>query len=107
MGGSGSGGYSAPQKIKFDCENGQIITAVSSIDLNSLQKHKVDDILSISISQKNSIVLEDGNGEILGSVLHSNTSALLECIRNGNVYYAKIISIEGLACRVLIKRENI
>lgn len=106
MGGSGGGGYSVPRKIKFDCENGQITTNVSSIDLAVLQKHKVADILNIIISTSNSIVLEDGNGEILGAVLHASTSELINCIKNGNEYEAEIISIQLSTCRILIKRKT-
>ena len=47
MSGSGGGGYVPPQGAKFDCENGQIITTMSSANLVVLKKLGLGIILEI------------------------------------------------------------
>lgn len=104
MSGTGGGGYVPPQRTVFDCETSRITTNVSSIDIAVLNKHKAGDILNVEIGKNETLVLVDGDGEILGSILHSNTSDIFDCIKNGNEYEAEIINISSPACKVLIKR---
>ena len=104
MSGSGGGGYEPPQVAKFDCNSGSIHTAVSSVDLEVLNNQNNGDILQVELSEIETIILEDGNGEILGSVVHANTADLVECIKRGNNYEAVITSITALTCRVKIER---
>jgi len=105
MCGSGNGGYVPPQGSKFDCETSQITTTVSSIDLDVLRKLSVGNVLGLEISENKTLILLDGDGEILGCILHLNTIDLIECIENGNEYKAEIISISGPACKVLIQSK--
>ena len=104
MSGSGGGGYVPPQSVKFDCESGIINTAVSSVDLTVLETQRVGDTLSIELSEIETVILVNGNGETLGSIAHRSTIELIDCIKNGNEYQATITSINTPACNIRIER---
>jgi len=104
MSGSG-GGYIPPQRNEFDCETGIIITTVSSIDLVVLAKHTVGVILEVILGGNGEVLLEDGDGERLGAILHANTPDLIECITGGANYEAEILTISTPVCRVRITRK--
>lgn len=105
MSGSSGGGYVPPQRTKFDCETSIIRTNVSSIDLTVLAKHKQGNVLEVIIGQNDALLLEDGNGEILGAILHLNTPDIINCIKQGAEYEAEIIKINTPACQVEIRRK--
>lgn len=105
MSGSNGGGYIPPERTKFDCETSIIRTNVSSIDLAVLAKHKQGDILEIVIGKNEALLIEDGNGEILGSVLHLNAPDIINCIKKGASYEAEIIKINTPTCQVEIRRK--
>lgn len=107
MSGSGGGGYIPTQSSVFDCENSIITTNVSSINLEVLNKRKIDDLLIVEIGVSESLVLVDGDGEKLGSILHTNTTDIFECIKLGHEYEAVITNITFPACRVKIKRRKV
>lgn len=105
MSGSGGGGYQPPQRTKFDCTTSIITTTISSLTIKVLEKRKIGDILEVVLGKNESLSLEDGDGEILGAVLHLNTSDIIDCIKNGASYEAEILSINSPACRVQIRRK--
>lgn|SRR5690606_5903233 len=105
MSGSGGGGYIPPQRNEFDCETGIIITNVSSINLVVLAKHTVGVILEVILGGNGEVLLEDGDGERLGAILHANTPDLIDCISDGASYEAEILSINTPVCRVRITRK--
>lgn len=105
MSGSNGGGYIPPQRTYFDCETSVIKTNVSTINLEVLAKHNPGDMLEVTIGKNEALVLEDGNGEILGAILHLNTPDIITCIKQGVSYIAKIIKINTPACLVEIKRK--
>ena len=105
MSGSGGGGYVPPQRTKFDCDTSKIITIVSSIDIAVLKKHSVGVFLDVIINVGGALVLEDGDGEILGAILHLNTSDIISCIENGTEYEAEIVKINFPSCTVKIQKK--
>ena len=105
MSGSGGGGYIPPQRNEFDCETGIIATNVSSINLVVLAKHTVGVFLEVVLGGNGEVLLEDGDGERLGAILHANTPDLIECIADGVDYEAEILSINTPVCRVKITRK--
>jgi hypothetical protein len=105
MSGSGGGGYIPPQRTKFDCDTSILTTTVSSLNLVVLEKREVEDILEVVLGEKESLLLEDGDGEILGAILHLNTPDIIDCIKNGASYQAEILNINSPACRVQITRK--
>ncbi|MDQ8014953.1 MAG: hypothetical protein REI96_21080 [Flavobacterium nitrogenifigens] len=105
MSGSGGGGYQPPERTKFNCASTIITTTVSSLIIKVLEKRKIGDVLEVILGKNDSLLLEDGDGEILGAILHLNTSDIVECIKNGTSYEAEILSINSPACRVRIKKS--
>ncbi|UCS93952.1 hypothetical protein KZP23_02645 [Echinicola marina] len=105
MSGSSGGGYAPPQRAKFDCDTGIINSTVSSVDLEVLSNHIVGDILDVIIGNNGALVLEDGNGEILGAILHRNTTDIINCINEGAQYEAEILNINSPSCLVQISRK--
>jgi hypothetical protein len=105
MSGSGGGGYIPPQRNKFDCETSIILTNVASIDLTVLAKHRIGFFLDVILGNNEEVLLEDGDGEVLGAILHSNTPDLIECIKNGAQYEAEIQKINTPTCMVKVKRK--
>ena len=103
MCGSGGSGYIPPQSTKFDCENGQLTTTLSSVDLIVLRKLVVGTILEVEIGANESLVAIDADGEIVGSIIHPNTSDIIECINKGNHYNGEVVVIDYPACRIKIK----
>ncbi|MBL7799842.1 MAG: hypothetical protein JNL95_03875 [Chitinophagales bacterium] len=107
MSGSSGSGYVPPTKTKFDCETSIIRTVISSIDITVLTKHRQGDILDVIIGENETLLLEDGNGEILGAILHLNTSDIIACIKQGSSYEAEILQINTPACKVEIRRKKL
>ncbi|WP_116771063.1 hypothetical protein [Maribacter litoralis] len=105
MSGSGGGGYVPPQRTKFDCETSIIVSTVSSINLTILEKHNVGQILFLMIGENEELLIEDGDGEILGAILHSNTSDIINCMKQGATYQAEITTINSPTCKVKISRN--
>lgn len=107
MSGSGGGGYVPPQRTKFDCETSVITTSVSSINVTVLEKHSAGTILLVTIGPNEELLLEDGDGEFLGAVLHPNTADIIECIKEGAEYEAEIRRVNSPACTVIIRRRSL
>jgi hypothetical protein len=107
MSGSGGGGYIPPQRNIFDCETSIIVTNVSSINIVVLAKHPVGAFLEVVIGENEEVLLEDGDGEILGAILHANTTDLIDCTANGAEYKAEIQIINTPVCRVKITRKQL
>lgn len=103
MSGSGGGGYIPPERTKFDCIKGQIITVLSSIDLIVLKKLAQGNLLEVEIDKNEALIVINSDGETVGSILHPNTIDIIECIKGGNYYSAEIIEINFPACKVKIK----
>lgn len=104
MSGSGGGGYVAPQRASFDCDTSIIITDVSSIDIDVLNRNRIRNILNVILNQNDILQLEDNNGEMLGVILHHNTADIIQCIKNGAEYQAEITQINTPSCKVKISR---
>lgn len=104
MSGSGGSAYVAPQRASFDCDKSVIITDVSSVDIDVLNRSSIGNILAVILNEDDILQLEDSNGEVLGVVLHRNTADIIECIKNGADYQAEITLINTPSCKVKISR---
>lgn len=104
MSGSGGSAYVAPQRASFDCNTSVIITDISSIDIDVLNRNSVGNILDVVLNEFDILQLDDNNGEVLGVVLHRNTADIIECIKNGAEYQAEITQINTPSCKVKISR---
>lgn len=107
MSGSGGGRYEPPARSKFECGKTAIRTTLTSINITVLKNHTTGDILNVIIGTNDSLQLENGNGEILGAILHSNTRDIIECIKNGFIYSATIVNIKSTTCVVRIKPDEL
>lgn len=96
-----SRGYVPTYSSDYECDKGIITTNLASPDFLVLSHHNVGDILSVNILSNN-VVVENNNGEVLGSVIHEHTEKLKECISQGNTYSAKIIQLNDYTCKVKI-----
>ena len=104
MGGSGGnsfggGGNWGPPEIA--CESLRFRTVVVSPDLAVLSKLNEMDILDVSLnSEDRSIQVITKNKDTLGDLLPSQLGKLVQCIKNGTSYKAKIQSIQSPRCEV-------
>jgi hypothetical protein len=103
MSGSGNGGYVPPQKTIFACETSTISTTLSSVDLDLLKKLEVGDKLEVLIGARDTLVVNNNDGELIGSIIHGNTSDIIECIKEGTEYEATVLAINFPSCRISIK----
>lgn len=103
-GGSGSGGYNPIPSSGFNCIYGVIETSLVSVDFELLKKYSIGDILNVDMLGA-TVVIENNDGEVLGSVLHPNLEDLKKCIEQGNEYQAEITKIQPSACHVRISRK--
>lgn len=103
--GSGSGGYTPMPSSEFNCIYGVIDTNLVSVDFELLKKYIIGDTLNVDMLGK-TVVVENNDGEVLGSVLHPNLDDLKKCIEQGNEYQAEIIKILPTVCHVRISRKQ-
>jgi hypothetical protein len=68
---------------------------------------RVRDILSVSLEVNNEVTLWNSNGAYCGSIINPRDliQQLINCIKKGNTYEAKIIST-GPPCEVRITISN-
>ena len=103
-GSGGDGGYVPPVRARFSCETGQIVSKIASVDLKVLAKQKVGNILDVEV-RKGILMIYDGDGELLGSIIHPNAIEMIECINQDFEYEAEITIINTPSCTVIIKRK--
>jgi hypothetical protein len=100
-GGGGGGGFTFDNST--DCESLSIRTHIASPIPAVIAKIKVGDNLSVDLTPPTGpveVVTEDG--ETAGSLLPPDIAKLIQCISQGHVYRAKVTSISGGNCQVLI-----
>lgn len=115
MGGSngGGGGFGpfSPRKNNEEengnfCLNLSFSTDLASVDSTVLEKVSVGEIHEVVAETKKGPVVVMVKGERLGTILHMKDVLLLTCIFEGTEYQAKIISIDGGRCQVLISAKR-
>ncbi len=114
MGGSsgGGGGFGPfmPRNNEEDkvnaCPNLSFTTDLASVDLIVLAKVSVGGIYGVAAETEKGPVVVLVEGERLGTVLHMKDVQLLTCIFEGTEYLAKVLSIEGGKCQVLISAKR-
>ncbi len=105
MSGSGNSGYIPTWREKFDCTKSNFTVTLTSVDIDVLQKHQQGDLLDLELDKRDIIIVLDGNGEILGTIVHQFTSDLIECIKSGHKYEAKITLVHTPNCKVNIMKK--
>ncbi|WP_143559423.1 hypothetical protein [Sphingobacterium sp. JB170] len=104
MSGSGGfGGYEPPPAAAFNCLSSSITTKLSSVDLALLPNIVIGDILEVEVNDRRTLVVLEGNGVLLGSVIHTNSGDVIACIDAGNSYEAEVVQLTPLTCTVTIR----
>lgn len=108
MGGSNGGGGFYPLDPYCggnegnSCLNLKIKTDLASVDPEVLSTVSVGVAYDVLAETERGPVYVSVKGKRLGTVLHQRDVQLLNCIFEGTVYQAKIISINGGKCQVKI-----
>lgn len=96
-----SGGASVG-KPEFNCEAFSVTTTIKSPDSELIEQVLVNDQLVVSLKETNTIIASTSEGEVVGSIVITAQKQLVECIKAGNEYIARVVSREGGSCVVEI-----
>jgi hypothetical protein len=110
MGGSGGGGYFGGSRggggNECSCEDLRIRTAIVNPDLQVLRGLVVGSVLRVELVEDDParprVVLCDPTGREAGSIIPSSLPRLIQCLRNGYVYEARVLEISIPRCLVEI-----
>jgi hypothetical protein len=102
-GGGGGSGFGAPTAVN-DCEIVEQV-ALSSPAPAIIPRLKVGTELEVEISQpgRGRSLVAKLNGDIAGSLLPNQLSALLQCMDRGRKYSATVVRLQGGLCEVEIR----
>jgi hypothetical protein len=105
MSGSGGGGYSGGFEQFNSCDTLFIQTQLSSPKEHVVDNINIDDSLDVVVRSANSMsaVYVLHHGEVAGGVAAPNVQRLIECILQGTVYKATVISKNDGQVRIYIK----
>lgn len=68
----------------------------------ALNSVSVDDVLPVELDQ-GAVVVVNHSGQVVGSIVEPWTADLKDCIEQGHDYEAKVLSIQGGSCEVLLR----
>jgi hypothetical protein len=103
MSGGGGGGYRGYDD-STNCLTLIIRTHIASPDPAILVQLQVGDMLDVAlIPPSGPVQLLTRAGVVVGAVLPVDVIKLIQCISEGHAYEAKILSISGGNCQVLIQ----
>ena len=104
MSGGGGGGGDIPPirpRVTVSCERLVVETTLVKPNEELVGKLNVGDLLLIQPDAEG--IGATYGDEVVGRIETPDNSKLLECIREGTIYVAEIISIEGTVCKVKIR----
>lgn len=104
MSGGGGGGIDVPPirtRVTVSCERLVVETTLVKPNEELLGRLNVGDLLLIQPDVEG--IGATYGDEVVGRIETPDNSKLLECIREGTIYVAEIISIEGTVCKVKIR----
>ena len=83
---------------------------LSAVNLSLLRTLDAGDVLSVdraSVGSLEAVVCKGPKGEVSGTLAAiEGLAVLLDCLRRGVVYSAKIIRIHGATCTVRVRRTD-
>lgn len=104
-GGDGGGGV-GPNDSQPSCESLRERTTLNSVNPTALTSLKVSEILTIAAqSPTGPLAAMRQSGVILGAITSPSAARILECIQDGHVYVAEVISINGGQIVVLVRHQ--
>lgn len=107
MGGSGNGGGGRSSHNKeIPCEELKFNTQLSSPKEDVIVNIRPGMLLEVILSPTRTTCVVIIDGQIAGTIIHSNLNKLINCIVKGNVFYAKVRSVDGAKCAITVLHEN-
>lgn len=105
MTGSGGGSFTSISDTIVACERLIIETAISSPKEAVIKQLKTGDILQVILEDVagSSVIALYFSGQKAGGITHASTNRLRECIREGTVYEATVISKSDGQVRIRVK----
>lgn len=88
------------------CINLSFQTNLASVDakvLATVKEGDIYDVVADSTIGPAYVLVGDAR---LGTIIHSNDVQLLECIFEGTKYQARVVSIDGGKCSVLVRAKQ-
>jgi hypothetical protein len=107
---SGSGGdsgtvYSQPTEGD-SCNELTINTQIATPQAEVIATLSVGDLLTIQISSdQHTVQILDINGKVAGNVISSKLIRLINCINNGTIFIAEVLSVDGGACEIQVRAQ--
>ena len=103
MGGSGSRGWEPP-RIDNPCEKLSFSSAVNSPQAAVIKTLKVNYVLDVELQTTPHIaVLLNYKGKLAGVLTGIKIASLINCLQNGYIFTADVMSISGGICRVEVR----
>jgi len=90
----------------LNCNNLFIETNLSSPNSEVLEDLAVDDILFLSLNEKNVILAVTDKNKIAGSITSSVTK-LIKCLNDGYHFVGIIFELDGTKCKIKIRPRSI
>jgi len=121
MSGSGGGGGEwrpepkAPASVPKGGEDGgdvsgdpcviNEVTSLNSVSPAALRSVRVGGLLKVVfvIGPPQRLVVQDGTGQIVGSITSRSMLQIIECIQSGRQYVAEVLGIQGGSCQVRVR----
>ena len=108
-GGGGGGGGRRPRGNGGDpcaCFADRVVLA--SPKQKVIVKLQVKQILKVELSDNNKppVLAITKDNEVAGAIIPSDLSTLVDCIKKGYSYKAKVVKIDGASCTVDIEPEG-
>ena len=103
MSGSGGGSWSEPSQDP--CEKLTSETTLTSPVRTVIAQLSKDMLLDIEVNNSGGtrVVQALHKGNVAGSITSTIIQRIAECIENGHVYVAEVLSVQGGACRVRVR----
>ncbi len=106
MSGSGSGGGGGFSQEKKDCNSLTIRTQISSPQPKVVSLLNIDDILNLVLMPPvGPVQVVTQSGQVAGAVSSADLPELIQCMVNNHVFIAKVTSINGGYCQILISHK--
>lgn len=104
---SGSGGSSWSEETQDSCEKLTSETTLTSPVRNVIAQLRKDMVLDVDVDDSGAtpVVRALHNGQVAGSITSAVIQKIVACIETGHAYVADVLSVQGGACRVRVRRR--
>jgi hypothetical protein len=78
------------------------LNSVSPVALRNVRPGTLLDVVFMA-GPPQRLVVQDRNGQIVGSITSRSMLQIIECIQSGRRYVAEVLGIQGGSCQVQVK----